>query len=115
VSERSDDHFEVNVDELRTNANTHLGASIQYLQDTVSHVRRTEDDDGAFEGGDGLFSEIAGAWGNTRLTINEVLDHNIETLELDKEALVEVADRYDAVDLNSATALNRIAEEAWQS
>jgi hypothetical protein len=111
VNDRSDDHFDVNVEELRSRTREHLGASIRYLAETASLVRRTEDNDGAFEGGDGLFSNVTSAWANARIGVNGVLADNVETLELSRTALFEIADRYEAVDLGSAATFNRIANE----
>lgn len=111
MSDRENDHFEVNVDELRAASNEHLGASIGYLQETVADVRRTANHDGAFDGGDGMFSYVGDTWANTRIEITRVLDANVENLKLSEGALNEIANRYEEVDLNSAAALNGIAAE----
>lgn len=99
------DGFSIEVEALRHGAKRFLGAAIDDLLAAKLAFDAVKGHDHAFEGGDDLFAEIQIRWEEMRHYFDRVFTDNIENLTLSREALLEIADRYERADDESARSL----------
>lgn len=100
------DGFSVDPDKLRDEATKRLNTLIDDVNAAREKVRAASQYK-PFDGGGDVFTGIESYWQDTLYYLNRVLEDNARNLELDRDALREIADRYEGIESASAEEVRR--------
>lgn len=101
------DGYTVDPDRLRADSNKYLSRLADDLEATRRRVRTASNVSGAFSGEGDIFAGVDRPWMDMLIQLDNVLEQNKETIELDRKALGAIAERYEAQEQTTAKILGQ--------
>ncbi|GAA4831211.1 hypothetical protein [Saccharopolyspora rosea] len=90
--------FQADATELWKAAYQHLEGLAGDMDESLAKLRKVDEDIDLFRGGGDVFRSIEPYWSDTRYYLERVLADNKENVHLAAQALMQIAQRYDADD-----------------